>query len=66
MKKLMFATLAMVSAFAFAGGSAPTANAAPAAPQIGACRFFCGNNPHPYTTNAACQAVCSSECDEIC
>lgn len=66
MKKIMFATLAMVSAFAFAGGPAPTADAAPAQTNIGACRYFCGNDAHAYTTRASCQAVCSTACDAIC
>jgi hypothetical protein len=42
------------------------AHAAPAAPSIGACRWFCGSSPKAFVTAAACQAVCTEACDEIC
>jgi hypothetical protein len=43
------------------------AHAAPVAPpSIGACRWFCGNSPKAFTTAAACQAVCTEACEEIC
>jgi hypothetical protein len=67
MKKLMFASFAMACVFAIAGqGQTPAASAAPAAPQIGGCRWFCGSSPKQFTTAKACQASCSSACDEVC
>ncbi len=65
--KSMFAMLALVCTFVLstASGSAP-AKAAPAAPQIGACRWTCGASPTQFKTAAACAAVCSVECDSVC
>lgn len=67
MKKIMFAGLSLVCMFAIAsGGETPAASAAPSAPEIGGCRWFCGNNPVGFKTQAACQASCSSFCDAVC
>jgi|GEM_PF-6561170 len=67
MKKIMFAGLSLICMFTIAsGGQTPTASAAPEAPQIGACRWFCGGNPTGFRTAAACQAVCSSACEAVC
>jgi hypothetical protein len=66
MKKLMFATLSLVCMFAMSGGQTPTASAAPTAPEIGACRWFCDNDPTAHRTASACNAVCSSACEVIC
>jgi hypothetical protein len=46
--------------------NAPTAPAvcAPADPDFGGCRWYCGS--HSYTTQSQCQAHCSSSCEEIC
>jgi hypothetical protein len=65
--KLMFATLSMVAMFALStGGSTPAASAAPTSPSIGACRWFCGAGSQPFKTEAACDAVCSTECEAVC
>jgi hypothetical protein len=64
MKKLMFAALAMVSAFAVASGTQSSAQAAPTTTEDGACRYWCGMVQ--YRTAAACAAVCSTECDPVC
>ena len=64
MKKLMFAALAMVSAFAVSSGVQSSAQAAPTAPEDGACHYWCGLVQ--YRTAAACSAVCTSECDPVC
>jgi hypothetical protein len=37
---------------------------APADPEFGSCRWYCGS--HSYTTQSQCQANCSSSCEEIC
>ncbi len=68
MKKLMFSMLSLVCMLAVsAGGQTPSASAAPpSAPEIGACRWFCGGSPTAFRTEAACEAACSSECDKIC
>jgi hypothetical protein len=63
MKKLMFATLSLVCMFAISSGG-QSASAAPTAPEFGACRFYCGATS--FTTSAACNAVCSSDCEKIC
>jgi hypothetical protein len=70
--KLLFALLSTVFLFAIAlVASRPTlALAAPVAaepgPEIGSCRFFCGNDPTPFKTQAACDAVCSTACEGVC
>jgi len=67
MKKLMFATLSLVCMFVIAGGrAAPSAAAAPVAPQIGSCRWFCGSSPTQFKTVEACEAVCATECEAVC
>jgi hypothetical protein len=67
MKKIMFAGLSLVCMFAIAsGGETPAASAAPSAPEIGSCRWFCGANPTAFKSAAACSAVCSSACEAIC
>jgi hypothetical protein len=68
MKKFfMLATLSMVTMFALSsGGQVPAASAAPTAPEIGTCRWFCGAGGFPYKTESACSAACSSGCDVIC
>jgi hypothetical protein len=67
MKKIMFAGLSLVCMFAISsGGQTPAASAAPSAPEIGGCRWFCGNNPVGFRTAAACQASCSSVCEAVC
>jgi hypothetical protein len=69
MKKLMFATLSLVGMFAISSGTGTrTAAAAPDEPQIGACRWYCydGGTTKTFVTQAACDAACSSECDQIC
>jgi hypothetical protein len=64
MKKLIIAPLLLAALFAVIGGQRPVA-AAPAAPEFGACRFYC-NNGVSFTTLSACQAVCRPECEQIC
>ena len=67
MKKLMLATASLVCMFAIAsGGQTPSASAAPSAPEIGGCRWFCDNSPTAFRTSAACEAACSSACEVIC
>jgi hypothetical protein len=66
MMKWMYATLSLVCMLAIATGGTAPASAAPREPQIGGCRWFCDGNPKPFTTRAACTAVCSSECEAIC
>lgn len=67
MKKMMFATLALVCMFAVAGGNAtPSAAAAPTAPEIGTCRWFCGPSTKPFTTASACAVACATTCEAIC
>ena len=68
MKRSLIAALFLVSMSAIAMGSqaaSPTRQPpAASAPQFGSCRWYCGAKS--YTTQAACQAACSFECDEIC
>jgi hypothetical protein len=67
MKKMMFSTLALVCMFAFAGGDAtPSAAAAPTAPEVGTCRWFCGPFTKSFASAAACQAVCATTCEPVC
>ncbi len=70
MKKLMFATLSLVCMFAISSGTTGTRVAAAAAdePEIGACRWYCyqGGSSKSFVTEGACQAACSTECDQIC
>ena len=67
MKTIMFAGLSLVCMFAISsGGQTPTAAAAPSAPEIGGCRWFCDGNPTAFRTAAACQSACSSACEAIC
>jgi hypothetical protein len=68
MKKLMFSMLSLACMLAISsGGQTPSASAAPpSAPEIGGCRWFCGNSPTPFRTAAACDAACSSDCEVIC
>jgi hypothetical protein len=66
MKKLMFAPLALAALFAIATGSHTPAAAHPTAPQIGACRWFCGPGSTAFKTETACEQVCSTECVAVC
>lgn len=66
MMKWMYATFSVLCMLAIAsGGSAPAA-ASPSQPQIGGCRWFCDGVSTPFLTRAACQAVCASDCEQIC
>lgn len=68
MTKLISALFSTMFVLAVATGvtrSSP-AVASPADTEIGACRYFCGADPTPFKTNAACEAVCSTSCDAIC
>jgi len=68
MKRSLMAALFLISLGAIATGSQAASQTsrppAPSAPQFGSCRWYCGSKS--YTTQAACQAVCTSECDLIC
>lgn len=68
MKKLMFATFSLVCMFAIAGsnGTPPAAAAAPTAPEIGTCRWFCGPFTKPFTSEPACEAACATTCEAVC
>lgn len=66
MKKLMLGMFSMMAVVALSTGSAPSAQAQPEAPSIGACRWFCGSNTTPFKTASACRAACSSECEAVC
>ncbi|HEY0481037.1 MAG TPA: hypothetical protein VGD37_26160 [Kofleriaceae bacterium] len=62
----MYATLSVVCMLAIATGESAPAAAAPTAPQIGACRWVCGGNPTRFTSAAACDAACATECEVLC
>jgi len=67
MTKLFSAMFATMFVLALSTGvTRSTAAAAQPDAEIGACRYFCGADPTPFKTRAACDAVCSSECDAIC
>jgi hypothetical protein len=66
MLKSLVAMLSLCAVAAVANIGTTPAQAAPAAPSIGACRWTCGGNPTRFTSEAACQAVCSTECDVVC
>ena len=68
MKKSILASLALVALFAVstsASGTQPAA-AAPQAPQIGGCRWFCDAKPTAFLTLRECTRVCGQGCEEIC
>ena len=68
MKRSLMAALFLVSMSAIATGSQAASQTteppAASAPQFGSCRWYCGSKS--YTTQSACQAACSFECDLIC
>jgi hypothetical protein len=67
MKKLIIAPLLLAALFAISSGTRVTpAAAAPTAPEIGGCRWFCDGNPTAFKTRNDCQAVCSGFCEAIC
>jgi hypothetical protein len=74
MKKLMLATFSLVCVFAIAGGTATapaaaapaTAAAAAPAPQIGGCRWVCAGLSTRFTSQAACETACGTECEVLC
>jgi hypothetical protein len=66
MKKMVFATLSLACMFGIAGTGASPAAATPTAPHIGACRWSCPGVSTRFTTAAACDAVCPTECDAVC
>lgn len=65
MMKSLFAMLFLCTLTIATAATRPApVSAAPAAPQFGSCRWYCGSTS--FLTQSACQQACPIECDEIC
>ncbi|HEX8112689.1 MAG TPA: hypothetical protein VF516_33390 [Kofleriaceae bacterium] len=68
MKRSLIATLFLITMIAVASGSRAAPSAAPEAPQIGSCRWFCTTTGKAFSTASACATACGgpAACDEVC